>query len=696
MALSAKVGQAFYSEFGELRPAQRGAVEPVLVGRDVLVLAGTGSGKTEAVLAPLVQRYMPTMTGADGCSIVYVTPTRALANDLLRRIEPSLEFLQVSVGIRHGERSDVSNGKAPDVLITTPESLDVLLGTDVREILRSVRGVVLDEVHLIYNTQRGFQVGVLLRRLEALVGTPCQVVGLSATVASAGDIWRFLRPRREVVAIRDEQHKVLDVVIRDVPSDVQLMELANGLAEGRRAKILMFANARRECDRLGEALRGETRFGPNIYVHHSALNREMRWAAERKFHAAPKAICVATSTLELGIDIGDIDLVALYGHPGGWESFLQRVGRGNRRSSKTNVACLVSPDHGSRFRNILAFEALLSQVTSGRLERERPLDIYGAAAQQLASIVLAGGGGYARVGDLVEHFSGWGHLGPGTVEAMLDGLAESGHLVRHGFRNRFGAGEGLHRLRDQRLVWGNFPLRGRDVVVVARGREVGRVPATNLLRLGEGVVFRFGGGRWRVRRVHSEYIDVEATRSRGGVEVSYGTAGIRMDPTVWEEMLRIIAERGTCGVMNERTREYFVAGVERVRRHVGWNRVAVARDPAGRYYYFTFAGRLFNVVIAKWAGLETFDAGEIALCSERRIDLSALPGQPSALEGAASMAWEMPGELSVFQNLLPGGMLERELAEAWLKTAVYERSLARLREAEAVPVPLEDMAGLYG
>ena len=233
--LSTEVGRAFYSGFSALRPAQRESVNPVVEGDDVLVLAGTGSGKTEAVLAPLVQRWLPAMRREPGCSIIYVTPTRALANDLLRRIEPSMDSLGLRVGVRHGDRNDLCRTKKPELLITTPESLDVLL-TSRNEALRSVRGVVLDEVHLIYNTQRGCQLGILLRRLEGFTGTSLQVVGLSATIAAPTHIWRFFRPGQRVVAVRDEQAKPLDAYIRDIPSDQALVDLIDGLSAGARVK----------------------------------------------------------------------------------------------------------------------------------------------------------------------------------------------------------------------------------------------------------------------------------------------------------------------------------------------------------------------------------------------------------------------------------------------------------------------------
>ena len=691
--LGMEVGRAFYGRFSSLRSAQREVIEPLLSGQDILILAGTGSGKTEAVLAPLVQRWLPIMRGETGCTIIYITPTRALANDLLRRIEPPIESLGLTVGVRHGERNDLSGKNKPDLLITTPESLDVLL-TKGEEALRSVRAIVLDEIHLTYNTQRGFQLAVLLRRLEAFVSRSFQVAGLSATVATPEDIWRFFRAGRGVVTIRDEQGKALDALIRDVPTEQSVIELFDLLSSEARVKILLFANSRRECDRLGAALRGRTGFGENVFVHHSSLDREVRLDTERRFQEETKSVCVATSTLELGIDIGDIDLVVLYGHPGGWESFLQRVGRGNRRSTKSNVLCLVSPDHGSRFRTILAFEALLSQIRSGRLERERPLDVYGAAVQQILSVISACGGAYMRQQDLAALFADWPHLDGDVVGAVLEELVESDHVKRHDFKNRYGAGDGLHRLRDLRLIWGNFPLRSRDVPLKVVGRQIGNVPATNLLRLVPGVVVRFAGRHWRLVRILADSIELEPSRSAAGIEISYGGTGVPMDPTVVEEMMRLLERGVESSAMTPDASEGFLATARRLQPHVGWDRVPLARDEQGGIHYFTFGGRLLNGVIARWAGLATFVAGEVALRTTRSIDLSGLPSNPRELTGYAAMALESPTELTAFQNLLPAEILARELGDVWLKSPVYARSLQRLKAAGTVPVELEDFASL--
>lgn len=691
--LTPDVGRAFYGGFQGLRPAQRAAVGPVLAGQDVLVLAGTGSGKTEAVLAPLVQRWFSAMRRESGCTLLYITPTRALANDLLRRLEPPMGFLRLKVGIRHGERNDLGRAEKPDLLITTPESFDVLVSGR-HESLLTVRAVVLDEIHLTYNTQRGFQVASLLKRLHAFIGRSTQVVGLSATVADPSDIWRFFRADCEVVTVRDEQSKPLDACIRQIVSDQAFADLFKDVVTHPRAKVLVFANSRRECDRLGAVLRQAKSFGDNVFVHHSSLERDARLIAERNFQESPKAVCVATSTLELGIDIGDIDLVVLFGHPGGWESFLQRVGRGNRRSAKTNVLCLVPEQHGSSFRNILAFESLLSQIRSGRLERERPLAIYGAAVQQLLSVVAERNGAYVRAQDLVDLMSAWSHLDGAIVDTLLEELVESGHLVRHGFKNRFAGGEQLHRLRDLRLIWGNFPGRSREVHVCSGGRQVGSIPAANLLRLTPGAIFRFAGRHWRVRQVRPEQIDVEPTKSPAAIEVSYGGSGARLDPTVVEEMLRLIQSGITATALAKDAGRTFVATATRMAAHVAGDRLPVARDAAGYHYYFTFGGKLLNEVLARWARLEDYAAGEVALRTRERLDLSDLPTEPADLAATAAGTLQVPADLTTFQGLLPSSILVRELADIWVKAPVHQRSLQRLRHARPHVAPFDALAPL--
>lgn len=724
MTLDLEIGRAFYGQFAALQPAQRAVVAPLLAGEDVLVLAGTGTGKTEAVLAPCVQRYrtLARGNGSPGPILLYVTPTRALANDLLRRLEPPLQRLGLTAGIRHGERNDLARRQQPDLLITTPESLDVLLTARAGS-LRQLQAVILDEIHLLYNTQRGFQTAVLLRRLEALLGREVQVAGLSATVARPAEVWAFFRPGHKCAVVEDHQGKPLDAYIATVNDRAALEQVLNQAAGAGHVKALLFVNARQECDRLATELRGRTRFGEHVFAHHASLDKEVRLATEQAFQEAESALCIATSTLELGIDIGDVDVAILYGHPGGWESFLQRAGRGSRRDVKTNMLCLLAPEHGSVVSGGLAFAALLTQVQSGHLEREPPRAIYGAVAQQLLSLLLERDGAYRSLEELAAPFAAWPHLTAPVVRQILEGLVVADIVRRHPIQRSYGAGEQLHRLHDLKLNWGNFPLQSRDVKLTTYGRDLGTIPGSNLVTRLPGDVISFAGRRWRVRRVARDAIHVDPSDEPASADIVYPHADLPLDPATVEEMLHVLIAAQSPLVSGQPQREPpaaasdpgadTLAALERLhmaanlrtalltlaaqlRPYVGWDRLAVATDASGGHYYPTFAGAAMNRVLAAWAGLDRFAAEDIVLRSDVPIDFSLLPADPDALSILAGEVWRTTEGLTVFQMALPPKMLSLEFADVWRQTPVFARSLVRLRQARIVAMPLEALAQLAG
>lgn len=688
--LSKPVGRAFYGHFQDLREIQRESVGPILDGDDVLVLSPTGSGKTEAVTAPLVEKYLPAARTSTGPVILYVTPTRALANDLLRRLDRPLEFLGLVPGIRHGERNDLQRASKPDVLITTPESLDVMLSS--REpALKDVRAVLLDEVHLTYNTQRGLQLSVLLHRLELFLDRQVQVAALSATVATDAEMWSFLRPGRSVVTVRDNYTRRIDAQIRTIQTPADLSLLLDQLSANTKLKTLVFASSRRECDNLAAAMGARAGLQGKVFVHHSSLSRELRLDVETRMQEAASAVCVATSTLELGIDIGDVDLVVLYGPPFGWESFLQRIGRGNRRGDKSNVLCLAVPGQGPTFVQLLCFEALIWQVEGHRLEQRAAMELYGAAAQQLLSLLLEKSGGYERVAQLSDVFSPWQHLSRDVIEEMVAALEASDHVRGHGFLNRVGAGPPLHQLRDLGVIWGNFPAGSSTVPLRASGREIGAIPVINLVRVRPGVFIRFAGRRWRVARVRRDGVEVEAAPGGGNeVEISYGGHRPPLDPANVEAMLLLILDGVAEPHMPAQDGLQFTQTIGRLSRYLSRYVLPVASD-SGRITYFTFGGRLLNEVIARHSGSTGYRAGAVVLESVDPIDFTQLPSDPRVLLPIALPLLADPNGLTVFQQLLPGPLLERELAELWLKSPVYVRSLTRLRQSGEQPVPLRDL-----
>ena len=330
--------RAFYGPFPYLYPFQKQTIVPILQGQDLILQSATGSGKTEAVLAPCIERII--QSGQQQTAL-YVVPTRALAVDLERRLTPVLkDRLGLQIGIRTGD-SKRAGGACPDLVLTTPESFDVLLGSsnaDLRHFVQRIRTVVIDEAHPLIHHYRGRQVAYLLTRLQRRIAAPVQKIALSATLADVEEVGRFFAFRPNAVFITESvQRDVVPHLVHLKNDDGELVALLNDLYEtyGYR-KILLFANSRGCCDRLFYLLSYRGAFQGVTDLHYSNLKASTRRAVEYRFRRREHALCIATSTLELGIDIGDVDGVVLYEPPDSTSAFLQRIGRSNRREGRTH------------------------------------------------------------------------------------------------------------------------------------------------------------------------------------------------------------------------------------------------------------------------------------------------------------------------------------------------------------------------
>ncbi len=351
----------FFARHGSLTPVQQLAIPPILAGSNTLVIAPTASGKTEAVLAPLLEQHVLDKTARQAAGaelrILYICPTRALVRDLYERLAPPLEHLGVALSMKSGDTGPVSTRQPPTVLITTPESTDSLL-TRAPRLFTLLRAIVFDEIHLFDNSPRGDHLRCLLRRIEQIrrhhqhetqvnPPIPLQRIALSATILDpAGVAGRYLV---------DSDFAAGDAVIvqagggRRIEAEVTPMHglddlvTALSLRAGDRLgirKSLVFCNTRNEVEQTAAYLRQNLPYEAAVFVHYSNLDPALRRDVEDGFAEASVAICVASSTLELGIDIGSIDDVVLVGPPPSLISFLQRIGRGGRRSGVTQVLCL--------------------------------------------------------------------------------------------------------------------------------------------------------------------------------------------------------------------------------------------------------------------------------------------------------------------------------------------------------------------
>lgn len=382
----------FFERFGRLTPVQRESIPPILAGEDVLICSATASGKTEAVCAPLLERNIDRRRN---WNIIYITPTRALVNDLYERLQPSLSGMGLQIARRTGDHRD-GNCHAAQIILTTPESFDSLLCRGRLEkghILAPAVAVVLDEIHLLFGTARGEQVKWLLKRLfhlkkQALqkgwvADDKVQLIGLSATITAPEMVCATFMPAGKVIIVDGKRE--IELVS---PPEV-LVNSKNALLTylhqlKRKEKILVFCNTRRQVDVLAAELARELEnLAYKVVAHHGSLSQKLREQGEKTAREAEAVVIVATSTLEIGIDIGDIDLVILDGPAPNVSDLLQRIGRGNRRSGATRVMLCADSEQEAMIN-----AAMLEAARDGYLGNETPGPQFAVARQQIISYLF--------------------------------------------------------------------------------------------------------------------------------------------------------------------------------------------------------------------------------------------------------------------------------------------------------------------
>lgn len=395
------------------------AVPAILGGENVLLIAPTGTGKTEAAVLPIFESLLRLRSQEHmvGISILYITPLRALNRDIFRRLIEIGERLDIQVQVRHGDTSQQARRlqalKPPDMLITTPETFQAILpGTRMRKHLRAVRWVVVDEIHELVTDERGAQLSIGLERLREILGREFQRIGLSATVGDAGLVGRFLVGEgRPVRVLRTIEPKDIEVAVEspsagagDEKSAQELMISAAGVARIRRIlelvdahrSTLIFTNTREHAEALSSrilALQPQVKIG----VHHGSLSKEVRMETETELKEGRLRAVVCTSSLELGIDVGDVDFVVQYMSPRQVTKLVQRVGRSGHTVGGKSLGTIITswPD------DVLESAVIAKFAEEGFLEEmavhNNSLDVL---AHQIAGLALEWG--RIRVEDVVR------------------------------------------------------------------------------------------------------------------------------------------------------------------------------------------------------------------------------------------------------------------------------------------------------
>ncbi|MEP6961302.1 MAG: DEAD/DEAH box helicase, partial [Acidobacteriota bacterium] len=530
----------FQSRFQIVTDPQRLGWPAIQGGQDVLISAPTGSGKTLAAFLTaidgLVRRArlgeLPNQT-----EILYVSPLKALSNDVHKNLDIPLAGVAaeaeaqgvalstIRTAVRTGDTPASERARmgkqAPHILVTTPESLYILLTAEgPRKMLRNVRTLIVDEIHAVADDKRGSHLALSIARLEALTGAPLQKIGLSATVSPIEEVARFLSPTAQIVQVGHRRAMDLAVEVpRDelnaVASTESWGEVYDRIAAlaGENRTTLVFVNTRRLAERVAHHL--GLRLGEGLVLpHHGSLSRALRFEAERRLKEGELKVVVATASLELGIDIGTVDLVCQIGSTRSIGVALQRAGRAGHWVGALPKARLFATTRDE----LIECAALVRAIRRGELDKLEipcaPLDIL---AQQIVAIVASEEWEEDALFELVRRAAPYRDLArkdfDSVVAMMSEGIATS--------RGRSGAY--LHR--DQV----NGKVRGRRGARLAAITSGGAIPDTALYQviaepegtvigtLDEdfaiesqvGDVFLLGTTSWRIRRVETGRVRVE-------------------------------------------------------------------------------------------------------------------------------------------------------------------------------------------
>lgn len=535
----------FRSTFPSVTAAQAQAWPLIRQRRSTLIAAPTGSGKTLtaflAVLDDLVHQGLANGGQLpDQTLVVYVSPLKALSNDIQINLQNPLagitEHLQrldlpplaIRTAVRTGDTPQKDRAlmrkHPPHILVTTPESLYVLLGSDSgRQMLASTRTVIVDEIHAIAASKRGSHMALTLERLQGLCSEPLTRIGLSATQKPIEAVSRFLvgtgRPC-EIVDIGHARPRDLDIEVPPVPLSAVMANDVWELVYDRLAELarqhrttLIFVNTRRLAERLARHL--SERLGKTaVAAHHGSLAKEMRLDAEQRLKAGELQVLIATASLELGIDIGDVDLVCQIGSPGSINGFLQRVGRSGHQVGGTPKGRLFATTRD----DLIECAALLDCVRRGELDTllipVAPLDVL---AQQIIAEVSCQEWQEQALLTLIRRASPYAELDERHYQALLQMLAE-GYNGRQGLRSAY-----LHRDAITRTLRGR---RGAKLTAVTSGGtipdnadysvllepqslNIGSVNEDFAVESIAGDIFQLGNTSYRILRVEPGKVRVE-------------------------------------------------------------------------------------------------------------------------------------------------------------------------------------------
>ncbi|MFZ9005245.1 MAG: DEAD/DEAH box helicase [Nitrosopumilaceae archaeon] len=513
---------SLFSNFGfsTLTEIQKKASPVILQKKDCLVIAPTGSGKTECSVIPIFS-IVKNSKKPGKIKVLYITPLRALNRDVFRRITKYAHNSNLSIEIRHGDTTQTARKKItenpPDILITTPETLVILL-TQIKMLnaLSDLEWIVVDEVHELLGSERGSQLSLSIERLQLNSKFPLTKIGLSATVGNIEEAGKFVvGTKRKCEIIRDSSVREYDVEVKYVEgtiSDVaeKIIEYVKDL--NLDSPILLFTNTRGEAEFMASILKEKSSI--NIELHHGSLSKEVREDTENSLREGKRGIVVCTSSLELGLDIGSVELVIHYGSPRQVSKLVQRIGRSRHNRNASAKGLIITNTADDEFET----KAILERIKEGSIEpqkiHEGSLDVL---AHHLVGLTMQLG--EISVDSAFKTLTKAYPFRNLTLEDLIDvlDLLDSNYLVffdrtKMSFRKKGGAFkyyfENLSTIPDI-LKFKVFDSVGKKIIGSLDQRFVGDFGDS-------GNIFVLKGSQWRILNVDEKSFTVNVEPFRGG------------------------------------------------------------------------------------------------------------------------------------------------------------------------------------
>ena len=648
--------------WNSLRPLQDMAVSAVLSGRNALIVGPTAGGKTEAATFPVLSRVLSESWPA--LSVIYLCPLRALLNNLEPRLAHYAGLVGRRVAMWHGDVGDAMRKRIladpPDLLLTTPESLELMLisrRVEHAALFAEVRAAVVDEVHAFAADDRGWHLLAVLERIARIATRPLQRIGLSATVGNPEGVVEWLagsdRGPRELVSVPSAAIGA-DVVVDYVGNVENAATVIARLHRGE--KRLVFCDSRARVEDLATSLR---KMGLDTYVSHSSLSADERRQAEQAFASGSNCVIVATSTLELGIDVGDLDRVIQIDAPIQVASFLQRLGRTGRRAGTVRNFLFLATEDDSLVRAAALCDLWAGGYVENVAAPRYPIHLL---AQQILALSLQEDGiGAADWRTWIGEMPGFASLDDEDVREAIAFMRQRGILFDDEGRWSIGReGEtafGRRHFMDLLSAFTSEPL-----FTVKHGQlELGRVHhASFAVRDDRAPVLLLAGRPWVVTNVDwdARVAYVQPTQDEGRSRWLGSGQALRYE--LCQAVARVLSAEDAGPFCSRRASERLAE----IRADYLWlqpGMTALVTEPDGRQRWWTFAGLNANAALAEGlrrGGSSVRRVDNFCISFETRID----PGAIEELKRMPRETLRSPVNERALQGLKFSNCLPEELA----------------------------------